>query len=88
MLKQFIIAGLGIGFMAVTNARQEIRQGALLAIRLAPLPMIRTIGLIYRKDKALPRAGLGFIEVVADFAREAQSKDEEFFGFGKATKVS
>jgi DNA-binding transcriptional LysR family regulator len=88
MLKQFIIAGLGIGFMAVTNARQEIRQGALLAIRLAPLPMIRTIGLIYRKDKALPRAGLGFIEVVADFAREAQSKDDEYFGFGKATKVS
>ena len=88
MLKQFIIAGLGIGFMAVTNARKEIRQGALLAIRLAPLPMIRTIGLIYRKDKALPRAGLGFIEVVADFAREAQSKDDEYFGFGKATKVS
>ena len=88
MLKQFIIAGLGIGFMAVTNARKEIRQGALLAIRLAPLPMIRTIGLIYRKDKALPRAGLGFIEVVADFAREAQSKDDEYFGFAKATKVS
>ena len=88
MLKQFIIAGLGIGFMAVTNARQEIRQGALLAIRLAPLPMIRTIGLIYRKDKALPRAGLGFIEVIADFAREAQSNDDEYFGFGKTKKVS
>ena len=88
MLKQFIIAGLGIGFMAVTNARKEIRQGALRAVRLAPLPMIRTIGLIYRKDKALPRAGLGFIEVVADFAREAQSKDDESFGFGKATKAS
>ena len=88
MLKQFIIAGLGIGFMAVTNARKEIRQGALRAVRLAPLPMIRTIGLIYRKDKALPRAGLGFIEVVADFAREAQSKDDESFGFGKATRAS
>jgi DNA-binding transcriptional LysR family regulator len=88
MLKQFIMAGLGIGFMAVTNARNEIRDGRLRAIRLAPLPMIRTIGLIYRKDKALPRAGLGFIEVVADFAREVQSKDDEHFGLGKATKAS
>ena len=88
MLKQFIMAGLGIGFMAVTNVRKEIRDGTLRAIRLAPLPMIRTIGLIYRKDKALPRAGLGFIEVVADFAREAQSKDDEHFGLGKTTKAS
>ncbi len=88
MLKQFIMAGLGIGFMAVTNARKEIGDGSLRAIRLAPLPMIRTIGLIYRKDKALPRAGLGFIEVVADFAREAQSNDDEYFGFGKTKKVS
>ncbi len=88
MLKQFIMAGLGIGFMAVTNVRKEIRDGTLRAIRLAPLPMIRTIGLIYRKDKALPRAGLGFIEVVADFAREARSRDDEYFGLGKTTKAS
>ena len=88
MLKQFIMAGLGIGFMAVTNARNEIRDGRLRAIRLAPLPMIRTIGLIYPKDKALPRAGLGFIEVVADFAREVRSKDDEYFGLGKVTRAS
>ena len=72
----------------MTNARKEIRDGSLRAIRLAPLPMIRTIGLVYRKDKALPRAGLGFIEVVADFAREAQSKDYEYFGLRKTTKAS
>ena len=34
MLKQFIVAGLGIGFMAVTHARDEIDQGRLRAIRL------------------------------------------------------
>ena len=27
MTKHFIMAGLGIGFMAVSNARDEIRQG-------------------------------------------------------------
>ena len=74
MMKHFIMAGLGIGFMAVTNARDELRRGNLGAIRLAPLPMVRTIGLIYRKDKPLSKAGLGLIEVTADFARDAQSE--------------
>lgn len=69
MIKEFVAAGLGLGFMAVTNAQEEIRSGKVAAVRLEPLPMMRTIGLIYRKDKALPRAGLGFIEVIGRFAR-------------------
>ncbi len=72
MLKQFVIAGLGVGFLAITHAQDEVRMGKLVALRLDPLPMIRTIGLVYRKDKALSRAALGFIEVVADFARQAE----------------
>lgn len=77
MIKQFIIAGLGVGFMAVTHALDEIKAGKLEAMRLEPAPMIRTIGLIYRKDKALSRAALGFIEVVAEFARRAEKSDDK-----------
>ena len=75
MVKQFIRAGLGIGFMAVTHAHDEIRHGDLVAVRLEPLPMIRTIGLIYRKDKALSRAAIGFIEVIADVARNSERRE-------------
>ena len=76
MVKQFIIAGLGIGFMAVTNAQADIASGALVAVPLAPLPMIRTLGLIYRKDKALSRPALNFIEVVVAFARQSEAKSK------------
>lgn len=75
MIKQFVRAGLGVGFMAVTHAYDEIRHGELIAVRLEPLPMIRTIGLIYRKDKALSRAGIGFIEAIADFARNSETRE-------------
>lgn len=68
MQKRFAEADLGVTFMAVTNAREELKAGRLKAIRLRPLPMIRTIGLIYRKDKALSRAALGFIQLVGEFA--------------------
>ena len=68
MQKRFTEAGLGVTFMAVTSAREELVSGRLKAIRLLPLPMIRTIGLIYRKDKALSLASLGFIKLVSEFA--------------------
>jgi DNA-binding transcriptional LysR family regulator len=77
MLKQFVAADLGVGFMATTHARDEIASGELVALRLEPLPMTRTIGLIYRKDKALSRAAIGFIETVAEFARKAEEATVE-----------
>ena len=66
MMKRFVMAGLGASFLAVSNCREEVAAGKLRAISLAPEPMIRRLGLIYRKDKALSKAALGFIQVVLD----------------------
>jgi DNA-binding transcriptional LysR family regulator len=63
MIKRFVLAGLGIGFLAATHVQEEVEKGTLVAISLSPEPMVRQIGLIYRKDKALSKAALGFIEV-------------------------
>jgi DNA-binding transcriptional LysR family regulator len=66
MMKRFVMAGMGLTFLAVSNCREEIAAGKLKALALAPEPMIRRLGLIYRKDKALSKASLGFIQVVLD----------------------
>jgi len=66
MMKHFVIAGLGVSFVAVSNCREEIAAGKLRSIPLAPEPMVRRLGLIYRKDKALSKAALGFIQIVLD----------------------
>lgn len=66
MMKRFVMAGLGLSFVAVSNCRDEIAAGKLRAITLAPEPLQRRLGLIYRKDKALSKAALGFIQVVLD----------------------
>ena len=63
MIKRFVLAGLGIGFLAATHVQEEVEKGTLVTVSLAPEPMVRQIGLIYRKDKALSKAALGFIEV-------------------------
>ena len=66
MMKRFVMAGLGLSFLAVSNCREEVAAGKLRSIPLAPEPMVRRLGLIYRKDKALSKAALGFIQVVLD----------------------
>jgi DNA-binding transcriptional LysR family regulator len=66
MMKRFVMAGLGITFLAVSNCREEVDGGELKALALAPEPMERRLGLIYRKDKALSKAALGFIQVVLE----------------------
>jgi DNA-binding transcriptional LysR family regulator len=66
MIKRFVMAGMGISFLAASNCREEAAAGKLRAISLAPEPMMRRLGLIYRKDKALSKAALGFIQVVLD----------------------
>jgi LysR family transcriptional regulator, low CO2-responsive transcriptional regulator len=63
MIKRFVLAGLGISFLAGTHCRDEVASGKLAAISLGPEPMVRQLALIYRKDKALSKAALGFIEV-------------------------
>jgi DNA-binding transcriptional LysR family regulator len=68
MIKRFVIAGLGVGFMAGAFCREEVRSETLAAVSMGPDPMLRQIGLIYRKDKALSKAALGFIEVTLQYA--------------------
>ena len=68
MIKRFVMAGLGVSFLSTSSLAEEIREGKLIAISLAPEPMLRRLGLIYRKDKALSKAALGFIQVILNQA--------------------
>jgi len=66
LMKRFVMAGLGIAFVAESHCREEVQTGRLVGRPLAPEPLIRQVGMIYRKDKALSRAALGFIDVVLE----------------------
>ena len=66
MMKRFVMAGLGLSFLAVSNCREDVGEGRLAAVSLAPEPMVRRLALVYRKDKALSKAALGFIQVIME----------------------
>ena len=63
-MKRFVEAGLGLSFLAASNCEEEVAAGTLKSLPLAPEPMSRKLGLIYRKDKALSNAALGFIQII------------------------
>ncbi len=68
MIKRFVMANLGISFIAHSHCQEEEAAGKVTCIPLGPESMIRRVGLIYRKDKSLSKAALGFIEVTRDHA--------------------
>jgi len=68
MIKRFVMAGLGFSFLAASHCREEVASGKLSAVPLGPEPMYRNVALIYRKDKALSKAALGFIQVILEHA--------------------
>jgi DNA-binding transcriptional LysR family regulator len=77
MIKHFVMAGLGLSFLAASHCKAEIALDRLAAVSLAPEPMIRRLGLIYRKDKGLSKAALGFIQVIIDHAGDMDLQPNE-----------
>ncbi len=75
MIKRFVMANLGISFLAASHCREEVAAGRLAVVPLGPEAMIRRIGLIYRRDKSLSKAALGFIQVTLENAGSALASE-------------
>jgi DNA-binding transcriptional LysR family regulator len=63
LLKRFVAADVGVGFIARSNVIEDVQAGVLAAVPLADASVRRDLALVFRKDKALGRAALAFIEV-------------------------
>ena len=63
LLKRFVAADVGVGFIARSNVIEDVRAKVLAAIPLADAQIKRDLALVFRKDKALSRAALAFIEI-------------------------
>ena len=62
LLKRFVAADVGIGFIARSNVLEDVRAEALASIAISDAQVRRDLALVFRKDKALSRAALAFID--------------------------
>jgi len=58
LLKRFVV-----GFIARSNVLEDVRANALAAIPISDAQVRRDLALVFRKDKALSRAALAFIDI-------------------------
>ena len=65
LLKRFVAADVGVGFIARFNVLEDVRANALVAIPMSDAQVRRDLALVFRKDKALSRAALAFIDIAA-----------------------
>lgn len=74
LLKRFVAADVGVGFIAKSNAAEDVRAKVLAAVPLADAHIKRDLALVFRKDKALSRAALAFIDIAVKL-RPAQAQN-------------
>jgi LysR family transcriptional regulator, low CO2-responsive transcriptional regulator len=63
LLKRFVAADAGVGFIASSNVLEDVRARVLATIRISDATVRRDLALVFRKDKALSRAALAFIDI-------------------------
>src|SRR6516164_3891563 len=63
LLKRFVAADVGIGFIARSNVEEDVRAKVLTAVAISDAQIRRDLALVFRKDKALSRAALAFIDI-------------------------
>ena len=63
MIKRFVAAGFGVSLISSTFARDNVQRGEVRLLRIEGLDLWRELGIVYRKDRSLPRAASTFIEL-------------------------
>ncbi|MDQ2835355.1 MAG: LysR family transcriptional regulator [Acidobacteriota bacterium] len=63
LMKRFILAGLGIGFLPSINIAAEREAGAIEVVKVEELRLLRDLGLIYLKEKTLTHAAKAFLQI-------------------------
>jgi DNA-binding transcriptional LysR family regulator len=63
MIKRFVEANFGISMVSASFARENVRRGEVKLLRIEGLDLWRELGLIYRKDRSLPRAASAFVDM-------------------------
>lgn len=66
LMKRFVAADVGIGFVTASHVKAEAKARLLSIIRISDAHIRRDLALVFRKDKALSRAALAFIDIAVN----------------------
>jgi DNA-binding transcriptional LysR family regulator len=64
MIKKFVAAGLGVSLISESFAQDEVRAGQVKLIPVSDMEVWRELGIVYRRDRTLPRSAASFVALV------------------------
>jgi len=64
MIKRFVAAGLGVSLISESFARDDVRAGEVKLVAISDVELWRELGLVYRRDRTLPRAAAAFVALL------------------------
>ncbi len=77
MIKCFVAANVGVSFVSETFARDQVKAGEVKLLSIEGVDLWRTLGLVYRRDRSLPRAAQAFITLIREHKKTASAAELE-----------
>ncbi len=74
MIKRFVTANLGASLISASYAADEVKTGDAKLIGLQGVDLWRELGLVWRRDRSLPRAAHAFIDLMAERKKQEKSR--------------
>jgi DNA-binding transcriptional LysR family regulator len=66
MIKKFVGADAGVSFISESFARDQVKAGEVKLLNVDGFDLFRELGLVYRRDRSLPRAAQALIALIRE----------------------
>lgn len=76
MIKRFVAADAGVSFISESFARDQVKAGEVKLLSVEGVDLWRELGLVYRRDRSLPRAAQALIGLIRDYKKFSEAGSE------------
>jgi DNA-binding transcriptional LysR family regulator len=73
MIKRFVGADAGVSIISESFAKDQVKSGEVKLLNVEGVELSRELGLIYRRDRSLPRAAQALIALIREYKKPAEA---------------
>jgi DNA-binding transcriptional LysR family regulator len=72
MIKRFVAADAGVSFISESFASDQVKAGEVKLLNVEGVDLWRELGLVYRRDRSLPRAAQSLISIIREHRKSPE----------------
>ena len=72
MIKRFVAADAGVSFISESFASDQVKAGDVKLLNVEGVDLWRELGLVYRRDRSLPRAAQSLISIIREHRKSPE----------------